>query len=464
MSLLYLEQNSRLLVHILDKRDGIVTCTVPASRAWLRITEHEMADILLKFADVIEVRSSSSSYQDNCTRSNDEAPSIANIGAALSFFNKFSNNPESLSEQTLTRHPIASLTNTCNLKCSYCYVGAPSVARGQRKSLNRESVLNFIDTMNAISPVRSLQLFGGEPTINPQFVEIVNAIRARNILVRVSTNLTSRRFQTSDFARLYEDGGVEWRVSIDSIDDAEHDVERGKGNFSRVLSNLDFLLKHHAVVSIRSTLKASAISSLPRMARFCADRRMQLTYGSIIDYGEAKSNHERGDSVLHALDRELFDAVSSDLTLAPWIVPSPLGWALKCLYLDSPPQLARFSLYLAESGEVFPLDSLQSESYRLGSVEHIDFEKATEIQEKFGLSSQRCSTCAIQPYCYTGHFGELLGAADPETSEFRTCNDKRLTYKMLMECGDRSRRIVEHMFPNVNVTRRGAFYKLTELH
>ncbi len=58
-----------------------------------------------------------------------------------------------------------SLTSKCNLECKYCYLGDRA-----EYSLKKADVLNELNN----SDEETLYLTGGEPTLHPNFNEILN--------------------------------------------------------------------------------------------------------------------------------------------------------------------------------------------------------------------------------------------------------------------------------------------------
>jgi Radical SAM superfamily/Phosphotransferase enzyme family/4Fe-4S single cluster domain len=63
------------------------------------------------------------------------------------------------------------ISRACNLACSHCYNG--SGPDGGHGAMRREDWLNVLDQA-AVSGVRMVQLIGGEPTMYPDFAELVD--------------------------------------------------------------------------------------------------------------------------------------------------------------------------------------------------------------------------------------------------------------------------------------------------
>ena len=128
---------------------------------------------------------------------------------------------------------IVEINDACNLSCPVCFADS-AVGRGGHKSLAEvEAMLDAV--VRAEGEPDLVQLSGGEPTIHPEFWEIVAAARARPIRhIMVNTNGV-RIAQEEGFAeRLAEVGpGFEVYLQFDSLDD-DHLMELRGAKLSRI--------------------------------------------------------------------------------------------------------------------------------------------------------------------------------------------------------------------------------------
>jgi hypothetical protein len=94
---------------------------------------------------------------------------------------------------------LIELTDHCNLECPICYAGSSPTRTGYR---SLETVVKMLDAVVANEGNADvLQLSGGEPTLHPQFFEILDAAKARPIKhVMLNTN-GIRIANDAEFAR-----------------------------------------------------------------------------------------------------------------------------------------------------------------------------------------------------------------------------------------------------------------------
>lgn len=132
----------------------------------------------------------------------------------------------------------------CNLKCKNCFLNCN----------NKYTVKNFLplDKIKAALidsrgfDLKSIYLTGGEPLIHPDFNNILR-LCLKCASTTVLTNGTMLNDKKTRFLKqIQQDFANEliFRVSFDSYDENKNDASRGYGNFRKVLSGVQNLLKY----------------------------------------------------------------------------------------------------------------------------------------------------------------------------------------------------------------------------
>ena len=104
--------------------------------------------------------------------------------------------------------PIIDITNRCNLNCPVCFAHANQA--GFLYELTLEQVRFMLETLLSQKPVPAdrIQISGGEPTIHPQFLEIVRLVKEMNFdYVQLNTN--GVRMADLEFAQRVKEAGVD---------------------------------------------------------------------------------------------------------------------------------------------------------------------------------------------------------------------------------------------------------------
>ena len=148
----------------------------------------------------------------------------------------------------------------CNLKCSHCFISC-SPTNHAHEMLSLATVKRFLAEAEAMG-VREYYFTGGEPFLNPEMVEILEAALGLGP-VSVLTNglllkpeLVSRLKALSD-ASPYS---FDVRISIDGYDADTNDPIRGAGTFRRIMEGVKHLSDGglNPVITVTEACEAAA--------------------------------------------------------------------------------------------------------------------------------------------------------------------------------------------------------------
>ncbi|GAB2961129.1 mycofactocin radical SAM maturase [Streptomyces pseudoechinosporeus] len=129
------------------------------------------------------------------------------------------------------------LTYACNLSCVHCL---SSSGRRDPRELSTEECKAVIDELERMQ-VFYVNIGGGEPTVRPDFWELVDYATAHRVGVKFSTNgirITpdvARRLAASDY--------VDVQLSLDGATAEVNDAVRGEGSYATALRAMDHLRK-----------------------------------------------------------------------------------------------------------------------------------------------------------------------------------------------------------------------------
>jgi radical SAM protein with 4Fe4S-binding SPASM domain len=119
------------------------------------------------------------------------------------------------------RKALVQIDERCNLHCAHCFVSA--TVHGQ--SMPMESITDVLIPRLAECRVERVTLTGGEPTIHPQFLNVVRAFRDAGMEVGVCTNATT--LHGPQIVALAGIGGMHCNVSLDGFRPESHGKFRG---------------------------------------------------------------------------------------------------------------------------------------------------------------------------------------------------------------------------------------------
>ncbi len=150
---------------------------------------------------------------------------------------------------------LVEITDACNLTCPVCYAESGPHRQTHRSMEQVEFMLDCV-IRNEKEP-DIVQISGGEPTIHPQFFEILDAAKRRPIKhLMVNTN-GIRIAQEPDFARRLKDymPGFELYLQFDSLEEGPLKELRGADLRRIRLQALEHLNKHNISTTLVVTVK-----------------------------------------------------------------------------------------------------------------------------------------------------------------------------------------------------------------
>jgi SynChlorMet cassette radical SAM/SPASM protein ScmE len=156
-----------------------------------------------------------------------------------------------------------SITNRCNLRCTYCshFTGAGDVGQ----DLPKEEWLQFFEELNRCA-VMNVTLQGGEPFCRKDLPELIEGIVSNRMRFNILSNGTLINDEMAAFlASTGRCDGVQ--VSIDGSVPMTHDACRGKGNFVKAMQGIKCLINNNVPVSVRVTIHRKNVNDLHSIAK-----------------------------------------------------------------------------------------------------------------------------------------------------------------------------------------------------
>ena len=199
---------------------------------------------------------------------------------------------------------LVEITDACNLTCPVCYAESGPHRQTHRSLEQVEFMLDCV-LRNEKEP-DIVQISGGEPTIHPQFFEILDAAKRRKAIKHLMVNTNGIRIaQEPDFAKRLKDymPGFELYLQFDSLEEGPLKELRGADLRRIRLQALEHLNKHNISTTLVVVVKKGS-----------NDKEL----GRIIDFA-LKQPCVRGVTFqpIQAAGRlENFDAARDRLTLA----------------------------------------------------------------------------------------------------------------------------------------------------
>lgn len=155
------------------------------------------------------------------------------------------------------------ITDQCNLACSHCMF---SCSPKHRTAMSLADFISYFDQAHGLG-ARTFFLTGGEPLVHGNIKEICTQILDKSPdtqLVILTNGLLLQQF-IPFFAELDQER-IHFQVSMDG-NETSHDAIRGKGNFKKLQTNLETLVKLNTHTSLAMVVNPDTIDAMANLVQ-----------------------------------------------------------------------------------------------------------------------------------------------------------------------------------------------------
>lgn len=301
-----------------------------------------------------------------------------------------------------------SLTNRCNLNCIYCNYNSRS-----QQELTTEQIFRLIDEMVAAG-VQRVGIFGGEPLVRDDIVEIVSYAYRKKLFISLITN-GMLLYERMDVLRHLD-------LLIVSLDGPQeiHEFNRGEGTFKKAIEAIQFSQRLVRVWTITTFTKHN-IGCAEYIVRLASSMRFGATFQFLYHNRHLGRNHEdlaprqqdcvKAIQTLISLKKQKFPVVSSMYYLKLLLQWSDFSKTiLYCPLRDLKCAAGRFYCSVDTDGTVYPC-SILIEDY-----EGKNFLTHSFAHAFYNLEKPKCfvclSSCMIEhSLLFSLHIGGVLDQA-----------------------------------------------------
>jgi radical SAM protein with 4Fe4S-binding SPASM domain len=181
-------------------------------------------------------------------------------------------------------HFAIELTDACNLRCKHCYrESSPDLS-------HRLPTLTLINLLHELhkNGVHSLELSGGEPTIHPDFIQILDFSLQHFGAVAVLTNGTLLNEPIYNIIEKYRHKAIV-QVDLDGCNAKEHKLLRGvSGAFDKAVAAIQELSKRGIRVRVAMSLHKANFKSIEKTYQLAKKLGAKwFTCSPMLDIGRA---------------------------------------------------------------------------------------------------------------------------------------------------------------------------------
>jgi len=358
--------------------------------------------------------------------------------------------------QSHTSHTVLGnidLTNRCNLTCPICFANANISGRVYEPS--KEQVMDMLRLYRAEQPVagRVVQFSGGEPTIHPEFFDILSGARDLGFShLQIASN--GIKLASQDFAMRAAEAGLHTiYLQFDGLDDRVYKQTRGREMLDIKLKAVEAIRKAGMrivyVPTIAGGINEDQVGKILQFAIDNIDVSSGISYQPVactgrISYEKRRQLRFTLPDLTRAIDEQTGYTCKDDWY--PLSLVSPISKLISAVrgaetvHLSCHPHCS-LGTYLA----IEPDTKKPVPITRFVDVEGIFTEMNNQSEKLWGARLKRLSQAnalyqlskffkkehAPKGLDFTGFLQSLDGMFDKEVGR----NEKRKTYKMLLVAG-----------------------------
>ena len=211
-----------------------------------------------------------------------------------------------------------SLTNTCNLACTYCVDPTKtnhttdSNDKNKQKPLQNEQYIEIVQVLHKTLEFDTIRLTGGEPTLYKQLVPLIKGISDLGISeIKMTSNGSLLVNKASD---LRNAGLTSINISLDAIDpDVSFSINK-RQNHQKVLAGIDKSIEAGMHVKLNCVvMKGINDHQIIKLFEYCRERNIAVRFLELMQMGHLYHNFEQ----LFFSEAEIVNTIAQHYDLTP---------------------------------------------------------------------------------------------------------------------------------------------------
>jgi len=332
----------------------------------------------------------------------------------------------------MLEHLRLNVTETCNLRCSYCYERVSEVWNQKRImgwDVAKKAIDQFLFYIQKNEKKKiSVRFFGGEPLLNWELVE--NSMDyIKNILsddVQVNYIINTNGTLIDDMrAKFLTEHHISVSLSVDGVKDI-HDKFRvypnGTGSFDVVNSNMNHLIANQCRFNLSVVCTEETLTRLTDFIDYVSEKQKECDYQIPVCFNFVQITEEEG----RLSDDEKIDLLVKALKYANEKEVQSFGGLTHFVfekllhnYIGTYCGGSGSEFSVSPSGDIFPCSGLD---VNLGNIESFDeifqAEAYKNLCKRKSGNIVRCKDCEIECFCSGGCVADVVSKADQANGYF----------------------------------------------
>ena len=172
-----------------------------------------------------------------------------------------------------------SVTDRCNLRCSYCMPAEGATFAPRPTLLTFEEITRVVRLLVQRCGIKEVRLTGGEPLVRRELPKLVRMLAEIELLEDLS--LTTNATMLDEFAKPLREAGLRrMNISLDTLDDSLFEKLTRRRGLEKVLRGIDAAIDcGFETIKLNTTaIKGTTETEIVSLVRFAIEKGVQIRF------------------------------------------------------------------------------------------------------------------------------------------------------------------------------------------
>lgn len=210
-----------------------------------------------------------------------------------------------------------SLTNTCNLACTYCVDPSNNKtplpdSLPKKTVITNEQYVKIISSLHNILEFDTVRLTGGEPLLYKQLIPLVKGVKDLGVNeIKMTSNAT---LLSNKAQELHNAGLTSINISLDAIDPDVSFTINQRAKLQKILDGIDRSTEAGMMVKINCVvMKGVNDNQIIKLLNYCEKRNITIRFLELMQMGHLYHNFEQ----LFFSEAEILRTISEQYKTTP---------------------------------------------------------------------------------------------------------------------------------------------------
>lgn len=328
----------------------------------------------------------------------------------------------------------------CNINCKHCFLGTKVKNSDQLTPKEIHKLCREIVKVSGKHGVK-VDVTGGEPLLRKDIIDIFNAMRIDGIIPNFITN---GMLLNEHVVNYLAKNKIETTISLDGINQKQHEFIRGKGTYSQTLKAIKMCVEKKVPLTLSLTVhqgNQESVLDYFKMAEELGAEKVILNF--LNDFGNAECNG-LGLPNEYKIIKELLNRATMEDFVFQKLVNTAISKLIETVLLPIRTDCCGSGINtcsITSDGGVYPCPSFQIEQYKAGNIRNTPFDEIWNDINTFkehrainiNTLNSVCAKCDFRLFCGGGCRAQAYYTNEKNLyARSKKCKEYKQTYLEIM--------------------------------